>query len=144
MHLMAQHVLDGVARRTRLTAPDFIFRECVRFIPYHIQFHDRRISALLSLTSAQHLVGMKRARTIEIHSRGPRFAASAQIDPALIKFAEALAIADARRDHLFESERLMKNHLDAAGDKRISSGIRDETRSDLCSVLDRASKRKID
>lgn len=87
---------------------------------------------------------MKRARTREEHNRGPRSAASPQIDPALIKFVEALAIADARRDHLFDSERLMKNHLDAAGDKRISTGIRDETRSDLCSVLDRASKRKID
>ena len=71
-----------------------------------------------------------------------RLAAAQQ--KALIKFIEALAIADARRDHIFESERLMKNHLDPAGEKRISSGIRDETRSDLCSVLDRAKKRKID
>lgn len=94
--------------------------------------------------NAQHLAGMKRARTREVQSGGPRSAASAQIDPALIKFVEALAIADARRDHLFDSERLMKNHLDSAGNKRISTGIRDETRSDLCSVLDRASKRKID
>lgn len=70
-------------------------------------------------------------------------ATSGEIDPA-VKFVEALAIADARRDHLFESERLMKNHLDAAGEKRISDGIRDETRSYLCSVLDRATKRKID
>jgi hypothetical protein len=82
---------------------------------------------------------MKRART-----RGAVDRASWSADPVLIKFVEALAIADARRDHLFESERLMKNHLDAAGDKRISGGIRDEARSDLCSVLDRASKRKID
>jgi hypothetical protein len=87
---------------------------------------------------------MKRAKTREVLSRGRRLAAPAQIDPALIKFVEALAIADARRDHLFDSERLMKNHLDAAGEKRISSGIRDETSGDLCSVLDRASKRKID
>ena len=86
---------------------------------------------------------MKRARTRGI-DRVSRAATADGIDPALIKFVEALAIADARRDHLFESERLMKNHLDAAGEKRISSGIRDETRSDLCSVLDRASKRKID
>ena len=71
-------------------------------------------------------------------------ASSREIDPALINFVEALAIADARRDHLFESERLMKNHLDAAGEKRISSGPKDETRGNLCSVLDRASKRKID
>ncbi|WP_245315739.1 hypothetical protein [Bradyrhizobium neotropicale] len=67
---------------------------------------------------------------------------SAQIDPALIKLVEALAIADARHDHLFDSERLMKHHLEAAGGKRISTGNRDETRSDLCSVLDRASKPK--
>lgn len=86
---------------------------------------------------------MRRARTRGI-DRVSRSATAGGIDPALIKFVEALAIADARRDHLFESERLMKIHLDAAGEKRISSGIRDETRSDLCSVLDRASKRKID
>lgn len=86
---------------------------------------------------------MKRARTRGI-DRLSRAATVGGIDPVLIKFVEALAIADARRDHLFESERLMKNHLDAAGEKRISIGIRDETRSDLCSVLDRASKRKID
>ena len=87
---------------------------------------------------------MKRARMRGAADRVSRRATSGEIDPILIKFVEALAIADARRDHLFESERLMKNHLDAASEKRISSGIRDETRSDLCSVLDRASKRKID
>ncbi|MFK4537908.1 hypothetical protein ABIA00_006091 [Bradyrhizobium ottawaense] len=87
---------------------------------------------------------MKHTRTGELPNRGHQSADSSQIDPALIKFVEALAIADARRDHLLDSERLMKNHLGAAGDKRLSSGTRDETRSDLCSVLDRASKRKID
>ena len=89
---------------------------------------------------------MKRARFRGVADRVPRRETSSETDrdPALIKFVEALAIADARRDHLFESERLMKNHLDAASEKRISSGIRDETRSDLCSVLDRASKRKVD
>jgi hypothetical protein len=87
---------------------------------------------------------MKRARMRRVVDRVSRRATSGEIDPALIKFVEALAIADARRDHLFESERLMKNHLDAASEKRISSGIRAKTRSDLCSVLDRASKRKID
>jgi hypothetical protein len=83
---------------------------------------------------------MKRARMRGAVDRVTR----SEADFALIKFVEALAIADARRDHLFESERLMKNHLEAAGEKRISDGIRDETRGDLCSVLDRASKRKID
>jgi hypothetical protein len=73
-----------------------------------------------------------------------RRATLGETDPTLIKFVEALAIADARRDHLIESERLMKNHLDAAGEKCVSNGIRDETRSDLFSVLDRASKREID
>jgi hypothetical protein len=87
---------------------------------------------------------MKRARMREVFHRAPRCATSREIDPALIKFVEALAIADARRDHLFESERLMRNHLDAAGEKRISGSIQNETRSNLCSVLDRASKRKID
>jgi hypothetical protein len=87
---------------------------------------------------------MKRAKMRGVVDRVSGRATSDEIDLALIKFVEALAIADARRDHLFESERLMKNHLDAAGEKRVSNGIRDETRSDLCSVLDRASKRKID
>jgi hypothetical protein len=87
---------------------------------------------------------MKRARMMGAVDRVTPRATSGEIDPALIKFVEALAIADARRDHLLESERLMKNHLDAASEKRISNGIRDEARSDLCSVLDRASKRKID
>ena len=87
---------------------------------------------------------MKRARMRGVFDRVSRSTTSGEIDPTLFKFVEALAIADARRDHLFESERLMKNHLDAASEKRISSGTRDETRSDLCSVLDRASKRKID
>lgn len=87
---------------------------------------------------------MKRARMKGVFNRAPRRAAPDEINPALIKFVEALAIADARRDHLFESERLTKNHLDAAGESRISSGIQDETRGNLCSVLDRASKRKID
>jgi hypothetical protein len=87
---------------------------------------------------------MKRERMRGEVDRVSRGATSREINPALIKFVETLAIADARRDHLFESERLMKNHLDAAGEKQISNGVRDETSSDLCSVLDRASKRKID
>jgi hypothetical protein len=87
---------------------------------------------------------MKRSRRREMLYHAPRCAASLETGPALVKFVEALAIADARRDHLFESERLMKNHLDAVGEKRISDGVKDEARSDLCSVLDRAPKRKID
>lgn len=87
---------------------------------------------------------MKRARLVGVVDRVPGRATSGELDPALVQFVEALAIADARRDHLLDSERLMKNHLDAAGDKPIRTGIRDETRGDLCSVLDRASKRKVD
>ena len=87
---------------------------------------------------------MKRARMKGVVDRVSRPATSGEIDPALVKFVEALAIADARRDHLFESERLMKNHLDAAGEKRISGGVQDEARSNIRPVLDRASKRKID
>lgn len=87
---------------------------------------------------------MKRRRISESFHRAPQGATSLEIDLALIEFVEALAIADARRDHLRESERLMKNHLDAAGEKRIGSGILDETRGNLRWVLDRAAKRKID
>jgi hypothetical protein len=87
---------------------------------------------------------MKRRRISKSFHRAPQGATSPEMDLALIEFVEALAIADARRDHLLESERLMKNHLDAASEKRISSGVMDETRSNLHSVLDRASKRKID
>ena len=87
---------------------------------------------------------MKRARMKGAVDRVTPRATSGELDPALIKFVEALAIADARRDHLFERKRLMKNHLDAASEKRISGSIQDEACSSLCSVLDRASKRKID
>jgi len=87
---------------------------------------------------------MTRRRISESFQRAPQDATSLQIDLALIEFVEALAIADARRDHLHESERLMNNHLDAAGDKRFGSGILDETRGNLRSVLDRAAKRKVD
>ena len=85
---------------------------------------------------------MKRERMRGVVDRVSRRATLG--DPTLIKFVEALAIADARRDQLFESELLMKNHLDAAGEKRISGGVQDEARSNICPVLDRASKRKID
>jgi hypothetical protein len=87
---------------------------------------------------------MRRRRISESFHRAPQGATSAEIDLGLIEFVEALAIADARRDHLRESDRLMKNHLDAAGKKRFGSDILDETRGNLCSVLDRAAKRKID
>jgi hypothetical protein len=87
---------------------------------------------------------MKRAKTREAIYRAPQRATAREIDPVLVKFVEALAIADARRDHLFERKRLMKNHLDAASEKRISGSIQDEACSSLCSVLDRASKRKVD
>lgn len=79
---------------------------------------------------------MKRTKTREVFHRAPRCVTPRDIDPALVKFVEALAIADARRDHVFESERLMKDHLDAAGEKRISGGVQYEARSSLCSVLD--------
>jgi len=87
---------------------------------------------------------MKRAKMREVFHRAPQCATLREIDSALVRFVEALAIADARRDHLFENERLTKDHLDAAGEKRISGSVQDETRSNLCSVLDRASKRKVD
>jgi hypothetical protein len=63
-----------------------------------------------------------------------RKASSRGIDPALIKLVEALAIADARRDHLFESQRLTRYDLDALGEERINTGVRDEARGDLCPV----------
>lgn len=87
---------------------------------------------------------MKRTKTREVLHRAPQCVPPREIDPALVRFVEALAIADARRDHVLESERLMKDHLDAAGEKRISGGVQYEVRSSLCPVLDRASERKID
>ncbi|WP_136626139.1 hypothetical protein [Bradyrhizobium macuxiense] len=91
----------------------------------------------------QHLAVMTRAKTKGVF-HAPQCANPPEIDPALFKIVEALAIADARRDHLFENERLMKTHIDAASEKRISGGVQDEASSNLCSVLDRASKRKVD
>ena len=87
---------------------------------------------------------MKRAKTREAFYRAPRCATSRELDPDLVKFVEALAIADARRDHLVERKRLMKSHLNAAIKKRINGSVEDEARSNLCSVLHRASKRKVD
>ncbi|MGY4496981.1 hypothetical protein ACVWYH_000908 [Bradyrhizobium sp. GM24.11] len=87
---------------------------------------------------------MKRTKTREVFHRASPCVTPREIDPALVKFVEALAIADARRDHHFQNDRLMKDHLDAADEKRISGGVPDEARSSLCSVLDRASERKVD
>ncbi|MGY4327013.1 hypothetical protein ACVWWG_001430 [Bradyrhizobium sp. LB7.2] len=92
----------------------------------------------------QHLAVMKRAKIRESFHHTPRCVSPPELDRALLKFVEALAIADARRDHLFENERLMKIHIDAASEKRIGGGVQDEARSNLRSVLDRASKRKVD
>ncbi|MCP3396905.1 MULTISPECIES: hypothetical protein [unclassified Bradyrhizobium] len=92
----------------------------------------------------QHLAAMKRAKTRGILHGAPRCVNLSEIGPVLVKIVEALAIADARRDHLFENERLMKTHIDAASEKRISGGDQDEARGSLCSVLDRASERKVD
>jgi hypothetical protein len=67
-----------------------------------------------------------------------------EIDPALLRFVEALAIADARRDHLLVSRQFVRTPVEVAGERRSGNGGHDETRSDLRSVLDRASERKID
>jgi len=65
-----------------------------------------------------------------------------QLDPVLIKFVEALAIADARRDHLVSSGLASKRTHDAASTWAGSST--NDARSHLCTVFDRASERKID
>ncbi|WP_157348129.1 hypothetical protein [Bradyrhizobium pachyrhizi] len=116
-------------------------RESIDFSFDHIQFCDRCLRNLPFLNRLQHRGVMKRAKAKE---HAPPWVNSPGIDRALVKFVEALAIADARRDHVFENERLIKTHIDAASEKRISGGVQDEVRSSLCSVLDRASKRKID
>lgn len=91
----------------------------------------------------QHLAAMKRSKTSKILDRTPGGVIQRDVDPALVKFAEALEIADARRDHLFENERLITTH-DAAGEEHFHGGGQDEARSHLCSVLERASERKVD
>lgn len=65
-----------------------------------------------------------------------------QLDPALIKFVETLAIADAKRDHLALSGPASKRIPDAASTWAGSST--NDTRSHLCTIFDRASERKID
>jgi hypothetical protein len=65
-----------------------------------------------------------------------------QLDPALIKFVEALAIADARRDHLASSGLASKGNHDAASTRAGSST--NDARSHICTIFDRASERKID
>jgi len=63
---------------------------------------------------------MKRGETKKVFHRAPQSGTSREVDPALVKFVEALAIADTRRDHLFESERLMKIALMPPTTKCIS------------------------
>ena len=65
-----------------------------------------------------------------------------QLDPVLIKFVEALAIADARRDHLASSGLAAKRNHDAAGTSAGSST--NDARSHICTIFNRASERKID
>lgn len=90
---------------------------------------------------------MKDAEAIAISNpkhRAVQRGTSREIDSTLLKFVEALAIADARRDHRFGRERLMKDSLGAASEKPMNGDVQNEARSNLCSVLDRASKRKVD
>lgn len=110
----------------------------------HIQIYDQCLGDLPLLDCMRHLAVMKPAKTREIRRRAPRRVNLREVDPALVKFVEALAIADARRDHLFENGRLMKIHIDAASEKRIGGGVQNEARGSLCSVLNRASERKVD
>lgn len=119
-------------------------REPVRSAFDHIQLYDRYLDDLPLLGCTQHLAAMKRAKTSKVLDHRPRCANQREVDLALVKFVEALAIADARRDHLCENERLVATHTDAAGEKRFSGDVQDEAGSNLCSVLDRASERKVD
>jgi len=65
-------------------------------------------------------------------------APSRELDPVLIKFVLALAIADARRDHLA----MIDPASDGVG---TSAGLStNDARSHLCTIFDGASERKID
>jgi hypothetical protein len=69
-------------------------------------------------------------------------APSRELDPVLTKFVEALAIADARRDHLAMNGLASKQNSDAAS---TPAGLStNDARSHLCTIFDRASERKID
>jgi hypothetical protein len=125
-------------------APDFPLLSIHRSAFNYVQIYDRYVSDLPLLDCMQHLAVMRHAKTRDVFHRRSRCVSPRELDPDLVKIVEALAVADARRDHLFENERLMKTHTDAASEKRISGGDQDEARGSLCSVLDRASERKVD
>ncbi len=107
-----------------------------------IQCYASSFPDLASALPAQHPVEMARQKTGQGSHRAT--GCVAETDNALAKFVEALAIADARRDHLREREPLTKCHLDAVNSRCRSNGVHDEARSHLRQILDRAPKRKID
>jgi hypothetical protein len=88
---------------------------------------------------------MKQTKIVTGTERGERVsrnAAPREVDPVLVKFVEALAIADARRDHLAMNGPASKQNPDAVS---TSAGLStNDARSHLCTIFDRASERKID
>lgn len=79
---------------------------------------------------------------METDNRAARTVAMRPLDPELLKFVETLAIADAKRDHFALSSPAPKRIPDAAGTRAGSS--KNDTRSHLCKIFDRASERKTD
>jgi hypothetical protein len=115
------------------------------FLSRPIRFRDRTIGSLSLGISAPHLGSMKQAEIItgtEPGNSASENVALLQLDPVLTKFVEALAIADARRDHLASNASASKRIPDAASSSAGSS--KNDTRSHLCTVFDRTSERKID
>lgn len=82
---------------------------------------------------------------VQLEYRESRQPASRELELALLKFVEALAIADARRDHLaLKGGHQAPHNLEFAKMPPNSEIGENETRSDLRPVLNRASERKID
>ena len=82
----------------------------------------------------------------DCNSQGNRLQAPAlrPLDPDIIRFVEALAIADARRDHLVAEH---ATGIDFRAAKALISQTEASTngsRSHLRSILDRSAEREID
>lgn len=79
-------------------------------------------------------------KTPQLERGASRRATPRELDLALLEFVEALAIANARRDHLILSGLAATSDLDVANIDHTNEINKNEARSDLRSVLDRASE----
>ena len=115
-------------------------RQGVRFISGHIRFHDhRRLALSRDETATQHRRGMKQVgkrKNCGNGTSGPQVPGLRQLDADLIRFVEALAIADARRDHLAEAHAPSARDHTAKNSRSQTGASTNDPRSHLRPILD--------